>query len=133
MLENLPVNVQVYLFSVALGVAAPLTVFWMLRAPLAVFLASIFRDAGIERFWMRVVLLVLFCGAFSVAIGFVPARDAAQDMVVLVWNLADQVQSILESLLWSMLGLFLPLLLSYTILNVGRDRGGSIYPRRESS
>ena len=122
MLDNLPVDAQAYLFTLLLGICAPLVLFWMLRLPLRQFLTAIFRDRGIERFWLRVVLLVLLCQSLAVSVGYQPDPGATLDDVALVWNVADQVQSILQSVVFSMFGLFLPLLLSYTILYVGRDR-----------
>jgi hypothetical protein len=110
------------LISLAIGICVPLLAFWMLRPSLAHFLQAVFRDRLVEGFWMRIVLLVLFMGAFSTAVGFRPDPSMNNDFVVLIWNLADQVQAILLMLLYSILGLFLPLLLSYTVLHVGRDR-----------
>ena len=122
MFETLPVDAQAYLFTLLLGICAPLVLFWMLRVPLSQFLTAIFRDAGIERFWLRVVLLVLLCQSLAVSVGYQPDPGATLDDVALVWNMADQVQSILQSVVFSMFGLFLPLLLSFTILHIGRER-----------
>jgi len=122
MFERFPVDVQVYLISLVIGACAPLLLFGMLQAPLRHFLRAIFRNAAIERFWLRVVFLALLIGALSTAIAYHPDDSVGEDFIALIWNLADQVQSILYSLLLSMFVLFLPLLLSYTILHVRRDR-----------
>ncbi len=129
MFDRLPPEVQVYLFSLGVGLSAPVLVYWMLRGVLGHFLQAIFRNRDIERFWMRVVLLVLLAGALSKAVTYKADSDVLSDYVAIIFSLSDQVQAILESLLWTMLALFLPLLLSYTILHVGRDRVRS--PKRE--
>jgi len=123
MFEGFPVDVQAYVFSLVVGITAPLLLFGMLRMPLRHFLHAIFHSAAIERFWLRVVFLALLIGSLSSAVGYWPSDSADEDFIVLIWNLADQVQSILQTLLFSMIALFLPLLLSYTILHVRRDRG----------
>jgi hypothetical protein len=122
MFDRLPPEIQVYLFSLGVGLSAPLLVYWMLRGVLGHFLQAIFRNRDIERFWMRVVLLVLLAGALSKAVTYKASSDVLSDYVAIIFSLSDQVQAILESLLWTMLALFLPLLLSYTILHVGRDK-----------
>jgi hypothetical protein len=122
MFESFSVDVQAYVFSLVVGITAPLLLFGMLRMPLRHFLHAIFYSAAIERFWLRVVFLAMLIGSLSTAVGYSPADLADEDFIVLIWNLADQVQSILQTLLFSMIALFLPLLLSYTILHV-RLRG----------
>ena len=125
MADLLPVGAQIYLVSLLLGVSVPLVVCWHLHEPLTEFLKSIFRDRGIERFWIRVVVLVFFTNCLAAAVGYRPVDAVDQDYVALVWNLADQVQWILYAVVWSMFGLFLPLLISYTILHFGRDRNAT--------
>jgi hypothetical protein len=121
-LDYLPTELRAYLFSLGVAVAAPLLVYWMLRVPLAHFLAAIFRQADIETFWKRVVLLVLVGWTLSSSVAYKPDPAVATEYVALIWNVADQVKLALEALLYAMFALFMPLLLSYTILNVGRDR-----------
>ncbi len=116
------VEMQAYVFSLIFGLSVPLVVYWMLRPSLHHFLSAIFQNPGIESFWKRVVLLVFVLSSFAVGVGFTPDAAISGDMAALVWNVADQVQMMLDALLWSIFGLFLPLLLSYTILHVGRDR-----------
>ena len=120
MLELLPVAFQAYIFTLAAGLFVALVVFWMLFHPLRSFLKAIFDNEPVERFWMRLIFLVLVLNTFSAAVGYRPDEDIALDIVVLVWNLADQLQSIFQALLLAIFLLFLPLLLSYTILHVGR-------------
>ena len=121
MFERFPVDVQVYLISLVIGACAPLLLFGMLQASLRHFLRAIFHNAAIERFWLRVVFLALLIGALSTAVGYHPDDSVGEDFIALIWNLAEQMQSILYSLLLSMFVLFLPLLLSYTILHVRRN------------
>jgi len=121
-MSSLPADVQIYLVSLVVGLTAPALIFWMLYEPLSHFLAAIFGRRDIERFWLRVTLMVLYAGTFSAAVGFHPDEAVNDDFVAMIWNLGDQLQSILQALLWSLLALFLPLLLSYTVLHVGRDR-----------
>jgi hypothetical protein len=123
MLERLPVEIQVYLFSLVFGVAAPLLIFWMIRPPLARFLAAIFADGPIEAFWSRLIVLVLVLSALSAAIRYRPDSGVLADNVALVFSLADSVQSILELLLFALIALFLPLLLTYTVLHAAGARG----------
>lgn len=122
MFESFSVDVQAYVFSLVVGITAPLLLFGMLRTPLRHFLHAIFYNTAIERFWIRVVLIAMLIGSVSTAVGYCPADLADEDFIVLIWNLADEVQSILQTLLFSMVVLFLPLLLSYTILHMRRDR-----------
>lgn len=122
MFSGFAVEVQVYLFALVCGITAPLVVYLLLRSPLQHFLAAIFANPQIERFWMRVVLLALLFASLSASIGFDPDDAVGEDFIVIVWALADQVQYILQGVLMVMFALFLPLLLSYTILYVGRER-----------
>ena len=116
MFEALPVEIQVYLFSLLLGIAAPLMVFMMLYGALRHFLASIFADPKIEAFWLRLIVLVLLLAALSSAVRYRPDASVMGDMVALVFDLADSVQGILEMLLYAIFALFLPLLATYAVL-----------------
>jgi hypothetical protein len=117
MFEALPVPIQVYLFSLFLGVAAPLLMFWMIYHALRHFLAAIFADNKIEGFWLRLIVLVLTLAALSAAVRYRPDSAVLNDGVALVFSLADSVQAILEVLLYALLALFVPLLATYTILH----------------
>src|SRR6185436_4203263 len=77
MFEFLPVPISVYCFSLVLGVAAPLLIYFMLRPALKHFLASIFADPKIEVFWLQVILLVLLLAALSAAVRYRPDRAAS--------------------------------------------------------
>ncbi len=116
MFERLPIEIQVYLFSLLFGVAAPLLVYWMIRPALRHFLAAIFADPRIEAFWLRLIVLVLLLAAFSAAVQYRPDSGVLDDSVALVFSLADSVQAILVALLSALVFLFLPLLLTYTVL-----------------
>jgi hypothetical protein len=122
MFEALPVPLQVYLFSLFLGAAAPLLVFWMLLAALRPFLAAIFADRAIEAFWLRLIVLVLMLAALSAAVRYRPAAGVLLDSVALVFSLADSVQEIFQVLLYALIALFLPLLATYTILHAAGVR-----------
>ena len=122
MFERLPVEIQVYSFSLVFGLAAPLLIFWMVRQPLGRFLAAIFADKSIEAFWLRLILLVLVLSALSAAIRYRPDSGVLTDNVALVFSLADSVQVILEFLLFALVTLFLPLLATYTILHAAKAR-----------
>ena len=123
MFEALPVQIQVYLFSLLLGMAGPLLIFWMLYPALRHFLASIFSDAKIESFWLRLIVLVLVLAALSAAVRYRPDPAVMADSVALVFSLADSVQGVLETLLYALFALFLPLLATYTILHAKGSRG----------
>ncbi len=116
MFERLPIEIQVYLFSLLFGVAAPLLVYWMIRPALRHFLAAIFADGRIEAFWLRLIVLVLVLAALSAAVQYRPDAGVLDDSVALVFSLADSVQAILVALLSALVFLFLPLLLTYTVL-----------------
>jgi hypothetical protein len=116
MFERLPIEIQVYLFSLLFGLAAPLLIYWMIRPALVHFLAAIFADAKIEAFWLRLIVLVLLLAALSAAVRYRPTSGVLDDSVALVFSLADSVQSILEVLLYVLVALFLPLLGTYTVL-----------------
>ena len=122
MFEFLPVPISVYCFSLLLGVASPLLIFFMLRPALKHFLASIFADRKIELFWQQVILLVLLLAALSAAVRYRPDVALLVDAVALTFSLADSVQSILEMLLYAVFALFLPLLATYTVLHATRSR-----------
>jgi hypothetical protein len=113
-------DVQAYLVVLFFGVSAPMVIFWMLYLPLCQFLAEIFRSKKVEQFWVRLIVVVLVSTGVSQAVGYQPAAAVSTNFVALVWNLAEQIRSVLEALLWSMLATFLPLLLAYTILHAGR-------------
>ena len=117
MFEALPVPIQVYLFSLILGVAAPLVMFWMIFPALRHFLAAIFADSKIEGFWLRLIILVLLLAALSAAVRYRPDDAVLTDSVALIFSMADSVQAILEVLLYALIALFLPLLATYTVLH----------------
>jgi hypothetical protein len=119
-MDALPVGVQVYLASLLLGLGFPLLFFWMLVRPLKFFLASIFNAAEVERFWLRLILLVFLSSSLAVAVEYQPVKVGQTDFVALLWNFADQTRAILNGLLLGMLAVFLPLLLAYTVLHAGR-------------
>jgi hypothetical protein len=127
MFEFLPVPISVYCFSLLLGVAAPLLIFLMLLPALKRFLASIFAEPKIERFWLQLILLVLLLAALSAAVRYRPDTALLVDPVALTFSLADSVQTILEMLLYAVFALFLPLLATYTVLHASRARS----PRNE--
>jgi hypothetical protein len=122
MFEFLPVPISVYCFSLVLGVASPLLIFFMLRPALKHFLASIFADPKIELFWQQLILLVLLLAALSAAVRYRPDLAVLADVIALTFSLADSVQSILEMLLYAVFALFLPLLATYAILHATRAR-----------
>jgi len=122
MFERLPIEIQVYLFSLVFGLAAPLLIYWMIRPPLARFLAAIFADGPIESSWSRLIVLVLTLAALSAAIRYRPDSGVLADNVALVFSLADSVQAILEILLYALVALFLPLLATYTVLHAAGAR-----------
>jgi hypothetical protein len=120
--EALPVSLQVYLFSLILGVAAPLLVFWMVLAALKHFLAAIFADHKIEVFWLRLIVLVLVLASLSAAVRYRPNTAVLSDSVAIVFSLADSVQEIFGMLLYALVALFLPLLATYTVLHAAKVR-----------
>ena len=125
MLSGLSADAQAYFVALFFGTTAPLVVFWMLHLPLRSFLAEIFRSPAVEQFWIRLVIVVLVCSGLSATVGYRPSGLVATDFVALIWNLGEQFQSILYGILYSLFGLFLPLLLAYTILHAGRFRAAA--------
>jgi hypothetical protein len=132
MFERLPIEIQVYLFSLLFGAAAPLLIYWMIRPALRHFLATIFADERIEAFWLRLIVLVLVLAALSAAVRYRPDGGVLDDSVALVFSLADSVQGILGVLLYALIALFLPLLATYTIIVAARGRGASGPPPSQS-
>ena len=122
MFEFLPVEIQVYCFSLLFGLAAPLLIYWMVYSALCHFLASIFADPKIESFWRRLIVLVLLLASLASAVMYRPQSGVLDDSVALVFSLADSVQLILQSILYTLVALFLPLLATYTILHATRTR-----------
>lgn len=120
MLETLPVEVQIYITGMFLGVAIPLVIFWLLHRPLREFLREIFHSPAVEQFWVRVVLIGFLASTLSVALVFRPVDQATTDDVALFFNVADHCKQMLDGLIYSMLVIFLPLLAAYTILHVPR-------------
>jgi hypothetical protein len=122
MFERLPIEIQVYLFSLLFGAAAPLLIYWMIRPALRHFLAAIFADAKIEGFWLRLIVLVLVLASLSAAVRYRPDGGVLDDNVALLFSLADSVQAILEVLLYALVALFLPLLATYSLIVAARGR-----------
>jgi hypothetical protein len=120
--EALPIPLQVYLFSLLLGWAAPLLVFWMISAALKHFLGAIFADQKIEAFWLRLIVLVLVLASLSAAVRYRPNSAVLNDSVAIVFSLADSVQEIFGMLLYALIALFLPLLATYTVLHAAKVR-----------
>jgi hypothetical protein len=123
MRASLPIEVQVYAFGMMLGFAVPFLLFWFLLRPLREFLNEIFNSPAIEEFWLRVVLIGFLASTLSVAVVFQPADASKADEVALFFNVADKFKQMLDSLIYAMLAIFLPLLAAYTILHMSR-RGG---------
>ncbi len=120
MLAAVPIEIQVYVFGLAFGIAVPLLVFWLLHRPLREFLKAIFHSRAIEQFWLRVVLLGFLASTLSVAVIFQTDQTAKTDEIALYFNVADKLKQMLDSLIFAMLAIFLPLLAAYTILHVPR-------------
>ncbi len=120
MFEWLPIPLQVYLCSIVMGIALPLVIYWMIRRALAHFLTAIFRDELIVAFWLRQVLLVLLLAGLSSAVRYRATADVLLDSVAIVFSMSDSLQEILSNVLFALFGLFLPLLLAYTVLHAGR-------------
>jgi hypothetical protein len=128
MLASLPIEVQVYAFGMMLGFAVPFLLFWFLHRPLRAFLKEIFHSPPIEEFWLRVVLIGFLASTLSVAITFQTAAASKTDEVALFFNVADKLKQMLDSLIYAMLALFLPLLAAYTILHMPRRAEGPANP-----
>jgi hypothetical protein len=122
MFEWLPIPLQVYLFSLVLGTALPLIIFWMIRPALVHFLTAIFREEPIVAFWQRQILLVLLLAGLAAAVRYRASADVLSDAVAIVFSASDALQAILENVLYALFALFLPLLLAYTVLHAGRPR-----------
>lgn len=122
MFQWLPIPLQVYLFSVVIGVALPLIIFWMMRRALSHFLSAIFCDAAIVRFWQLQIVLVLILAGLAAAVRYRATEEVLQDSVAIIFSVSDSLQVILENVLYTLFALFLPLLLAYIVLNAGRDR-----------
>lgn len=122
MFEYLPVEVQVYILGIFLGLSIPLVLYWFLYQPLKQFLREIFASPPVEQFWLRVVLIGFVAGTMSVALVFRPVAAATVDETALFFNVADNCKQMLDSLAMSMLVIFLPLLAAYTILHLPRRR-----------
>lgn len=120
MFESLPVEFQVYIAGIFLGISIPLVIFWLLYRPLCEFLREIFHVKAVEQFWLRVVLIGFIASTLSVALVFRPVEAATADEVALFFNVADNCKQMLDGLIFSMLIIFLPLLAAYTILQVPR-------------
>ncbi len=120
MFAVLSIEIQVYVFGLALGLSVPLLLFWLLHRPLREFLKEIFHSAEIEQFWLRVVLIGFLASALSVAVVFQPAVASKTDEVALFFNVAEKFKQMLDSLIFAMLAIFLPLLAAYTILHFQR-------------
>jgi hypothetical protein len=122
MFEWLPIPLQVYLFSLVLGVALPLVILWMMWRALSHFLTAIFREKPIVWFWQLQIGLVLVLAGLAAAVRYRATEDVLQDAVAIVFSVSDSLQAILENVLYALFAMFLPLLLAYMVLNAGRDR-----------
>ncbi len=121
MFQWLPIPLQVYLFSVVIGVALPLFIFWMMRRALTHFLSAIFLDAAIVGFWQLQIVVVLVLAGLAAAVRYRASEDVLQDTVAIIFSVSDSLQVILESILYTLFALFLPLLVAYMVLNAGRN------------
>jgi len=122
MFEWMPLTLQVYLCAIVIGIALPLMIFWMVYRALAHFLAAIFHDALIVRFWSRQFLLVLMLAGLGPAIRYRPEEPVLHDSVAIVFSMADSLQEILSGVLLALFGLLLPLLFAFTILHAGKKQ-----------
>lgn len=131
MFSALTIEVQVYLLGMALGIAVPLVLFYLLHRPLREFLKEIFHSPAVEQFWLRVVLIGFLASALSVGVTFQPAAASKADEIALFFNLVDKFKAMLDQLMFAMLAIFLPLLAAYTILHLprhGKDPAASREP-----
>jgi hypothetical protein len=122
MFQWLPIPLQVYLFSLLMGVALPLFLFWMMRRALTHFLSAIFVEAAIVRFWQLLIAMVLVLAGLAAAVRYRSSEDVLQDDVAIIFSVSDALQAILENVLYTLFALFLPLLVAYMVVNAGRDR-----------
>jgi hypothetical protein len=124
MFQWLPIPLQVYLFSLLIGVALPLFLFWMMRRALTHFLSAIFVEAAIVRFWQLLIAMVLVLTGLAAAVRYRASEDVLQDDVAIIFSVSDALQAILENMLFTLFALFVPLLVAYMVVNAGRDRSG---------
>ena len=122
MFQWLPIPLQVYLFGVLIGVALPLFLFWMMRRALTHFLSAIFVEPAIVWFWQLLIAMVLVLSGLAAAVRYRASEDVLQDDVAIFFSVSDTLQAILENVLYTLLALFLPLLVAYTVIHAGRDR-----------
>ncbi len=122
MFQWLPIPLQVYLFSLLIGIALPLFLFWMMRRALTHFLSAIFVDAAIVWFWQLLIVMVLVLTGLAAAVRYRASEDVLQDDVAIIFSVSDALQAILENVLYALFALFLPLLVAYMVVNAGRDR-----------
>lgn len=116
------IELRAYLSVQCFALCTSLVLYWLLAQPLSHFLRVIFAHAGVEQFWRRVVLWVLIASSLSHSLPYRPTDDIATNYIALVWHVADALKATLDGLLWGVFGVFLPLLLSYTVLHAGRRR-----------
>jgi hypothetical protein len=122
MFQWLPIPLQVYLFSLLIGVALPLFLFWMMRRALTHFLSAIFVEAAIVRFWELLIAMVLVLTGLAAAVRYRASEDVLQDDVAIIFSASDALQAVLENVLYTLFALFVPLLIAYMVVNASRDR-----------
>ncbi|MBI2826471.1 MAG: hypothetical protein HYX69_17475 [Planctomycetia bacterium] len=114
------IDAQTFMFGIVLGIVFPLLLYWLLYRPLHEFLKEIFHSPAIEQFWLRVVLIGFLASTLAVAVVFQPPDATRTDEVAFLFYIGDRCKQMLDSLIFAMLTIFLPLLAAYTILHVRR-------------
>lgn len=106
---------NIYLLVTAFSAVLGILLCIIFKGGLKSFLSSLFSESLVQKFWARAIYSVIILSSISGALANTYPEKSADDRLVLIWAVMDQLEGILFRLLWTFLVLFSVLLIGWAI------------------
>jgi len=105
----------IYLIGVALSAVIGILLCVLFKDGLKSFLEVLFPEAVVQKFWTRMINIIVVLASISGSMANTFPENAIEDKLVLLWAVMDQFEGTLFRLLWTLLVLFTILLFGWAI------------------
>lgn len=105
----------IYLIGVALSAFFGILLCVLFSGGLKTFLEGLFPEAVVQKFWTRMINVIIVLASISGSMTNTYPENAGEDKLVLAWAIMDQFEGMLFRLLWTLLILFTILLFGWAI------------------
>jgi hypothetical protein len=105
----------IYLIGVSLSAVIGILLCALFSGGLKTFLEGLFPEAVVQKFWARMINIIIVLASISGSMTNTYPENAGDDKLVLVWAIMDQFEGMLFRLLWTLLILFTILLFGWAI------------------